>query len=281
MHSNSVDVYFCVQDDESLDDILEEGDEEKKGDGEGDEGGSSKKKLKKKRKKNKDKGKTHYDPFSDIALSSDSEEEDNFSIDKFLRAKVKIAQPGVDGLYWMQIEDFVELFNRMYVLEDIGKVQDSLVSKRFTSRWVPGDYIVGSGGPPTDPANQESEDEDEDEASVQAASVKKDTGKVKDKNKDKDKDKDKDKEASDGSGEESSGEEESEEESDTESDDSDNTPADPFTDNPMYPFTVGEPTYLSISLFQADRRWTVSRLGKCSLIYRAFSCCLCKLITKR
>mmetsp|Transcript_295 Transcript_295/g.661 ORF Transcript_295/g.661 Transcript_295/m.661 type:complete len:952 (-) Transcript_295:9-2864(-) len=213
-----------------------------------------KKNKKKKKKKNKDKGKKHYDPFSDIALSSDSEEDDNFSIDKFLKAKVKIAQPGVDGLYWMQIEDFVELFNRVYVLEDIADLQENLVSRRFASKWVPGDYIVGSGGPPTDPADQESESESDESV---AASVKK--------KKEKDKSSEKPDKSDKSGDEEESSEEESEEESseeESESDESDNTPADPFTDNPMYPFTVGEPTHLSISLFQADRRWTVSRLGQ-------------------
>ena len=211
---------------------------------------------KKKKKKNKDKGKTHYDPFSDIALSSDSEEDDNFSIDKFLKAKVKIAQPGVDGLYWMQIEDFVELFNRVYVLEDIGGLEDNLVSKRFASKWVPGDYIVGSGGPPVDPADHTSES-DEDEESVKVSVKKK--KKVKDNTAEKKREKE-----GDGSSEEEESDNESEEDSEeeSESDESDNAPADPFTDNPMYPFTVGEPTHLSISLFQADRRWTVSRLGQ-------------------
>jgi hypothetical protein len=36
---------------------------------------------------------------------------------------------------------------------------------------------------------------------------------------------------------------------------------DDFTDNPMYPFSVTEPTTLVISMFQEDRRWSVGRLG--------------------
>jgi len=247
---------FSSSDDESEDEPLEDdtvegGDESKSRRSASSVGKDGKKK---KKKKNKDKGKKHYDPFSDIALSSDSEEDDNFSIDKFLKAKVKIAQPGVDGLYWMQIEDFVELFNRVYVLEDIADLQENLVSRRFASKWVPGDYIVGSGGPPTDPADQESESESDESV---AASVKK--------KKEKDKSSEKPDKSDKSGDEEESSEEESEEESseeESESDESDNTPADPFTDNPMYPFTVGEPTHLSISLFQADRRWTVSRLGQ-------------------
>ena len=35
-----------------------------------------------------------------------------------------------------------------------------------------------------------------------------------------------------------------------------------FTDNPMYPFSVTEPTQVCISLYQPDRRWSVGRLGE-------------------
>ena len=37
---------------------------------------------------------------------------------------------------------------------------------------------------------------------------------------------------------------------------------DDFTDNPMYPFSVTEPTTLCITLYQHDRRWSVGRLGE-------------------
>ena len=140
----------------------------------------------------------------------------------------------------------MELFNRLYVLEDITKMEENLASRRFPSRWVPGDYIVGSGGPPTDPAQEESESEGEPEK-MSAKSEKKKKGLKKEGSSDEDK-----------SGEDES----SEEESESESDESDDAPPDPFTDNPMYAFVVTEPTHLSISLYQADRRWTVSRLGK-------------------
>ena len=36
---------------------------------------------------------------------------------------------------------------------------------------------------------------------------------------------------------------------------------DSFTDNPMYPFSVTEPTSLGIALYQKDRRWNMGRLG--------------------
>ncbi len=34
-----------------------------------------------------------------------------------------------------------------------------------------------------------------------------------------------------------------------------------FTDNPMYPFIVHEPTSICITLYQIDRRWAMGRLG--------------------
>lgn len=43
-------------------------------------------------------------------------------------------------------------------------------------------------------------------------------------------------------------------EDEEEEDDEDDDQPDPFTDNPMYPFTVSEPIDLVISLFQSDRR---------------------------
>jgi hypothetical protein len=49
-----------------------------------------------------------------------------------------------------------------------------------------------------------------------------------------------------GEEEEEGEEEESEEEGDP--------PPDPFTDNPMYPFVVSEPTFLNVALYQNDKR---------------------------
>jgi hypothetical protein len=48
----------------------------------------------------------------------------------------------------------------------------------------------------------------------------------------------------------SEGDEDNEEEEDEDED-----ATDPFTDNPMYPFTVSEPIDLNISVFQSDRRY--------------------------
>jgi hypothetical protein len=111
----------------------------------------------------------------------------------------------------MQIEDFIELFNRVYILNDLSW-KGQLDTKRYISYWIPGDYIAGSGGPPLDPSLRSPR------------------------------------------GDKNGGDEEDEE-------DEDDLP-DPFTDNPMYPFTVTEPTTFVVSLFQSDRRWSVSRIGE-------------------
>mmetsp|Transcript_2824 Transcript_2824/g.4278 ORF Transcript_2824/g.4278 Transcript_2824/m.4278 type:complete len:766 (+) Transcript_2824:144-2441(+) len=183
------------------------------------------------------------DPFADVNLSDSDEEEDNFAIDKVIKSnKVKVAQPGVEGLYWLQIEDFVELFNRVYIVQDVSWGAE-MTTKRYLSKWIPGDFIAGSGGPPIDtglavPSAGIRESDDKEEASVGGDG----DGSVDDK------------EAGDGDGEDDE-DEESEEEVD------DDAPPDPFTDNPMYPFVVSEPTILSVALFQSDCRWSVSRIG--------------------
>lgn len=131
-----------------------------------------------------------------------------------------------DDLHWIQIEDFVEIFNRLYLISDLtfdkrGK------TKRFLSKWLPGDFIVGSGGPPVIVTKEvihaeENEDEDADEVEGEAKSHK--------------------------------------------------TPEliykkiatinENFTDNPMFPFSVSEPTEVAITLYQYDKRWNIGRLGE-------------------
>jgi hypothetical protein len=116
---------------------------------------------------------------------------------------IQIPQPGIEGFYWIQIEDFIELFNRIYIINDLS-FKEKISTKRYLSYWVPGDYIAGSGGPPLDrtvpsPRSEGNEEEEEEE-------------------------------------------------------EEDEDPTDPFTDNPMYPFTVSEPIDLNISVFQSDRR---------------------------
>jgi hypothetical protein len=127
----------------------------------------------------------------------------------------------------MQIEDFVDLFNRVYIIEDL-MWQEGMVTKRFLSKWVPGDFIAGSGGPPidTNPPPPEPVDDGLDAESKDG----------------------------DGSQAEGKGGEEEEEDEDEDEESEDDQPVNPFTDNPMYPFVVSEPTSFNIVLYQPDRR---------------------------
>ena len=50
----------------------------------------------------------------------------------------------------MQIEDFIELFHRVYLVNDLTWKNRNVETKRYLSYWIPGDYIAGSGGPPLD-----------------------------------------------------------------------------------------------------------------------------------
>lgn len=174
-----------------------------------------------------------------------------------------------NDLCWIQIEDFVELFNRVYVINDnTVKIKEG-VSKRFVSKWLPGDFIGGSGGPPvliaarTSPAPM-------DDAIKQPI--------------------DHGRDASSGSTGSSSRSSSSGAynkdplyatviggpDKELKSDDHHHIPVavvedepgryayinDSFTNNPMYPFSVNEKATLSISLFQSDKRWNESRLGE-------------------
>ncbi len=68
------------------------------------------------------------------------------------RANLLSPQPYERDIHWIQIEDFVDVFNRAYALTDCtfakGKSKPQIATKRFYSRWVPGEALVGSGGPP-------------------------------------------------------------------------------------------------------------------------------------
>ena len=107
--------------------------------------------------------------------------------------------------------------------------QDNMVTKRFLSKWVPGDFIVGSGGPPLDTSSP---------PPPPAVDMFPDA------------------ESKDGSLDEGKAvelDEEDGEDDDDDDDDSEQAP-NPFTDNPMYPLVVSEPTAINVVLFQADRR---------------------------
>lgn len=133
---------------------------------------------------------------------------------------IQIVQPIADDLYWIQIEDFVEVFNRVYVVSDLS-FEKKGSTKRFLSKWLPGDFLVGSGGPPVivtkelvegTERNEDNEDEPQQEEEpryARFASVN-----------------------------------------------------DNFTDNPMFPFGVSEPTRVSITIYQLDKRWNVGRMGE-------------------
>lgn len=172
-----------------------------------------------------------------------------------------------NDLCWIQIEDFVELFNRVYVINDnTVKIKEG-VSKRFVSKWLPGDFIGGSGGPPvliaarTSPAPM-------DDAIKQPIDHGRDTSS-----------------GSTGSSRSSSSSAYNKEplyatviggpDKELKSDHHhipvaavEDEPGryayinDSFTNNPMYPFSVNEKATLSISLFQSDKRWNESRLGE-------------------
>lgn len=156
----------------------------------------------------------------------------------------QIVQPMASDLCWIQIEDFVELFNRVYVINDNTMKLKEGVSKRFVSKWLPGDFIGGSGGPPVliaartpapvDAMKQPSTDHGRDisssgnsdannkepvTATAQGGTFEDEPGRYAYIN-------------------------------------------DSFTNNPMYPFSVNEKSTLSISLFQSDKRWNESRLGE-------------------
>jgi hypothetical protein len=169
----------------------------------------------------------------------------------------QIVQPMANDLCWIQIEDFVELFNRVYVINDNTVKLKEGVSKRFVSKWLPGDFIGGSGGPPVliaarTPAlidtMKQSTDHGRDvgSGSSDAAYNKEpvNTTTVKE-------------------GPES--EHKSDRHMPAAVEDEPSRYAyinESFTNNPMYPFSVNEKTTLSISLYQSDKRWNESRLGE-------------------
>lgn len=98
--------------------------------------------------------------FSDIKQNKD--EPDSLSLDFVLsqgRSIIRV-QPDARDLHWIQVEDFVEIFNRIYVVYD----DTTNASKRYLSKWIPGDYIGGSGGEPmiTGFAAEEEDKDDED-----------------------------------------------------------------------------------------------------------------------
>ena len=148
-------------------------------------------------------------------------------------------QPQADDLHWVQIEDFVEVFNRLFVACDLTFQKEGAV-KRYVSKWLPGDFIGGSGGPPIIiTAQTEAVDSTGDGGGNSNDKDGNATGDQEDKNTNKN----------------------SEEKQEPKIIERYAMINDNFTDNPMYPFSVTEPTTLNICLYQKDRRWNIGRLG--------------------
>jgi hypothetical protein len=184
----------------------------------------------------------------------------------------QIVQPQADDLHWIQIEDFVDIFNRVYVTTDFTFEKEGQV-KRFVSKWVPGDFIGGSGGPPIMIGVQIQEAEaaaaaEEDDKGAGAGGKSGEVSAKKSSKKEKGGDSD-----DEGDEEEENGKKSKKREKEKEGSDKKKPKEEPkiveryayindnFTDNPMYPFAVSEPTMLAVSLYQKDLRWNMGRMG--------------------
>ncbi len=270
------------------------------------------------------------------------------------RANLRSPQPYEKDIHWISIEDFVDIFNRVYVLTDLSTGQEKpLQTKTFYSKWIPGDFLCGSGGPPLlledefniDEENrikrekqqkvideslkqaintmkvsyQDHDDADDNALALEMArnlELKEDVGQrseslhsmggngfdgtMNDGNRDMlgnvadnapvtDTEKNADKKGSaldqditDGAGfavfepDDSEDDVEGTEKVAREGDEAvkgvvEQSPFGPyksidmnedFTDNPMYPFSVTEPTVICFAMYQPDRRWSVGRLGE-------------------
>jgi len=197
--------------------------------------------------------------LDDYNAEDESDELDIAAAEKHM--VIKFMQPNVADLLWMQIEDFVEVFTRLYVCTDhtiIGvekgpkgqgnvqkKVQVEGSTKLYSSKWLPGDFCGGSGGPPILVAKQTavttSKGRDgtgtEPGAETGAETGTAVTGAV----------------TGTGTAESAVGGEKEVRYAYVN---------DNFADNPMYPITVHKATEVGISLFQKDPRWTVDRLAE-------------------
>lgn len=255
------------------------------------------------------------DNYDDNNRDNIGDENDDLGLDYLVKAKPEIPQPYAKDLYWIQIEDFVEVFNRVFIITDLKQVVNTFGCTRYLSKWVPGDFIHGSGGPPMVikvktpeivlPVMSTSADELESEVGLSSSQQTGDNVAANpgDGGDDNPVAPDTSVQAADmnrapladdanlqlhGKAEHTTIDpsiafgavlEESknievkasnEDEEDVEDDDS-TALNESFTDNPMYPFSVSEPTTVCISLYQEDRRWSVGRLGY-SLTYLVASC---------
>lgn len=60
--------------------------------------------------------------------------------------ETKSAQPSAEDLHWIQIEEFVRIFNRIYVAHSFSP-SDEFETERIISQWIPGDHESGACGP--------------------------------------------------------------------------------------------------------------------------------------
>ena len=65
-----------------------------------------------------------------------------------------MTEPRAADLHWIQVEEFVDIFNRIYISYD-NSWENGFEVKRYASKWIPGDDIAGSGGPPVILSNEE------------------------------------------------------------------------------------------------------------------------------
>jgi hypothetical protein len=126
----------------------------------------------------------------------------------------------------------VDVFNRLYIVND-ATIEKTGTTRRFLSKWIPGDFIAGSAGPPIIITTEVVEDaaEDQDESTIVSIDKSEITGPER-----KGKVVEKTRKVA--------------------------VINDNFTDNPMYPFLVSDTTTFSICIYQQDRRWNVGRLGE-------------------
>ena len=208
------------------------------------------------------------------SIIADGDEPDGVDFAYVQSQKPATPQPQALDLQWIQIEDFVEVFNRIYILNDLmlANPDKKQESRRYVSRWVPGERLFGFGGPPLVIPPDKSPPVGAAEAPA-AAETPADVGAPADVAAPA---------AADATATVDSAvtltaalnaapvaaRYQSKEPFNDElalrrllEDDSTKVVSGSFTRNPMYPFSVVEPTDVCVSLYQEDRRWSVGRLG--------------------
>lgn len=132
----------------------------------------------------------------------------------------------------------MDVFNRLYIVSD-ATIEKTGTTRRFLSKWIPGDFIAGSAGPPIIITTEAVEDaaDDQDESTIVSIERSEATGRDT-----------KGKGNGNGKGAEKTRKVAIINEN--------------FTDNPMYPFLVSDATSFSVCIYQQDLRWNLGRLGE-------------------